>query len=143
MTTNQANKQRYGKRFFSIMLPALLLFGIFPGSADCNDGWSLFRKKVVSAAITTVQANPEFNYINVKWVMRNQCTDGTYLIERSTDGENFEIVGLRRGVAAPNSEMEFYFVDKEPPTGQVFYRIRHFGNDNMELLSKAFVSSTM
>lgn len=37
--------------------------------------------------------------------------------------------------------MEFYFVDNEPPSGPVFYRVRHFGNDNSELLSKAVTSS--
>lgn len=126
------------KSFFTLFTILFFLFMLPSTPAQSKDGWGIFKKKTLSPAITTVSAQSEHNYVNVKWVTRNQCIDGTYLIERSTDGETFEIIGLRRGVpSGPNNEMEFFFIDNEPPAGQVYYRIRHFGNDNSEILSKA------
>lgn len=146
MDTSKSYSTRLAKRLrcFGLVLPILLLLLAFPASSSSainKDGKGSFKKKMVSATITSISATAEYNYINIKWITRNQCIDGTYLIERSTDGENFEIIGLRRGVAVGRTDMEFYFVDKEPPAGPVYYRIRHFGNDNSEMLSKAVSGS--
>jgi hypothetical protein len=135
--TSRAVRWNTLTHFFLTLLFVSITIG---GSAqrDSRDGAS---KKRTSPVITTLAAKPERDYVRVIWTTQNQCIDGTYLVERSTDGETFEIIGLRRGINIGEAGgMEFFFIDNEPPAeSNVYYRIRHFGNDNSELLSKAVI----
>lgn len=124
------------------LLVALLLTISAIAPAQVAEG--SFKHKVVNAAIISLNAQGNSQYNTIRWTTRSACIEGTYLVERSTDGETFEIIGLRRGVATgEGNEMEYFFIDKEAPQGDVYYRVRHFGNDNSEMLSKAVITQQM
>lgn len=125
-----------------LLLTLLLTAATALAPAQVVDG--SLRNKIVNAAIISLNAQGDSQHNTIRWTTRSACIEGTYLIERSTDGETFEIIGLRRGVATgEDHDMEYFFIDKQPPQGEVFYRVRHFGNDNSEMLSKAVVTQQM
>lgn len=117
---------------------SLLFLFLLPVKVESHGPWKLFSKKrACSPVITSVLARIENSRVNVIWNTKTQCISGTYVIERSTDMENFEIIGMRKGVVLDEkTAATFSFIDSVPPSGPVYYRIRHFGNDNSELLSK-------
>ena len=132
------------KKATGLLLTLLLtVTSIIASAQRLGDGE--LKNKNVNAAIISLNALSETQHNTVRWITRSACIEGTYLVERSTDGETFEIIGLRRGVSTgPNNNMEYFFVDREPPQGeQVFYRVRHFGNDNSEMLSKSVVTKQL
>lgn len=76
------------------------------------------------------------NYVNgttsLSWIVSDQKCKGTFIIYRSTDGENFEIIGLEESVlVSKKTDNEYFFNDNEPITsGQFYYKIFYLGVNN-------------
>jgi 1,4-alpha-glucan branching enzyme len=70
------------------------------------------------------------NAVNLQWNVANEINNDHYEVERSTDGVNFVSIGL---VASLNSNTQtttsYSFVDKQPATGTVYYRIQQVDKD--------------
>lgn len=70
------------------------------------------------------------------WNVINQRADGTYVIYRSFDGENYEAIGLKDGIGVPIAEpIAYYYIDETPLDGMSFYKVIHFGKGNSFLVS--------
>jgi hypothetical protein len=65
-------------------------------------------------------------YLN--WVAKGNSTDCIYVIERSTDGNEFEPVGLKEGIGSP-LELLYSWVDVKPLSGTAHYRIKQIDNE--------------
>ena len=66
----------------------------------------------------------------VRWLVSNDEKDGIFIVERSTDGVEFEALGFKDRVGSPLCVNLFYsFVDEAPLTGQSYYRIMSVGTD--------------
>ena len=73
-------------------------------------------------------------YLN--WNVANQSNDGRYVIYRSSDGEHYEVIGLRKGIGVPFSQpIAYYFTDESPCDGTATYKIIHFGMNKCFLIS--------
>jgi len=73
-------------------------------------------------------------YLN--WNVTDKHTDGTYVIYRSSDGKNYEVIGLKNGIGVPiSSPIAYYFTDESPCDGTSTYKIFHFGINNSFLVS--------
>jgi len=73
-------------------------------------------------------------YLN--WNVANQHVNGTYVIYRSSDGENYEAIGLMDGIGVPVSQpIAYYFTDESYCSGTVSYKVIHFGINNSFLVS--------
>lgn len=70
----------------------------------------------------------------VSWTSKNETADCLYIVERSKDGASFESVGIKEGVG---SELELYYswIDKNPPAGFAYYRVKKITRDGMQLYS--------
>lgn len=70
--------------------------------------------------------------VYLSWVAENQKCDGTFIVYRSSDGQNFEIIGVQQAVKTPdNNAVGYGFIDNvSVPYGQVYYKIMHLGTDN-------------
>lgn len=70
----------------------------------------------------------------VSWTSKNEAADCLYIVERSTDGAAFESVGIKEGVG---SELELYYswIDKNPPAGFAYYRVKKITRDGLQLFS--------
>ncbi|MFM1745658.1 MAG: hypothetical protein RLZZ630_1595 [Bacteroidota bacterium] len=70
----------------------------------------------------------------VSWTSKNETADCLYIVERSSDGAAFESVGIKEGVG---SELELYYswIDKNPPAGFAYYRVKKITRDGLQLYS--------
>jgi hypothetical protein len=50
-------------------------------------------------------------------------------VEKSNDGNNFHQIGIVQGVGTSEKEQVYQFVDKQPGSGQSFYRLRQVSKD--------------
>ncbi|MBC7650586.1 MAG: T9SS type A sorting domain-containing protein, partial [Deinococcales bacterium] len=70
------------------------------------------------------------NVVNLQWMVTNQVNNDHYEVERSTNGVNFTNIG---SVASNNttqgSTVTYNFVDKQPISGTVYYRIKQVDKD--------------
>lgn len=65
-------------------------------------------------------------YLN--WVAKGNSTDCIYVIERSSDGNEFEPVGLKEGIGS-TLELLYSWVDAKPVSGTAHYRIKQIDNE--------------
>lgn len=66
----------------------------------------------------------------VRWLVQNDEKDGLFVIERSSDGNEFEALGFKDRVGSSLCVNLFYsYIDEEPLNGQTYYRIMSVGTD--------------
>lgn len=70
------------------------------------------------------------NSVKIDWMAYNETPDGVFVVERSIDGENFEIIGepVPGNKFAANGN-GYYLMDDAPRNGLNHYQIRHFDNE--------------
>lgn len=70
---------------------------------------------------TAVKAD---NIVYLNWHVLNQKNNALYLIERSADGNNFEIIDYKQGYGSEVPiKLLFSYVDKAPLSSKGYYRI--------------------
>jgi len=70
----------------------------------------------------------------VNWTAKNESNDCIYIVERSGDGSHFESVGVKEGVAS-DVELFYSWMDKNPPAGFGYYRVKKITQDGLQLYS--------
>ena len=76
---------------------------------------------VVWKAFTALADN---NAVLLKWTIANQVNVQHYQVERSTDGRNYSILATIAAAADAGDLLYYQYKDKNPLTGETFYRIR-------------------
>lgn len=67
--------------------------------------------------------------VNLKWITESEINNDFFTIERSKDGESFEVVDILEG-AGNSSEMRRYNMEDENPyTGTSYYRLKQTDYD--------------
>ncbi|MFI5164809.1 MAG: hypothetical protein ACHQHP_06140 [Bacteroidia bacterium] len=68
----------------------------------------------------------------LSWFVTGLKTEGSFIIYRSQDGENFEIIGVEQSSkTADNAHVGYFFTDNKPTqTGTLYYKIAHIGTNN-------------
>ena len=97
---------------------------------------------MVQAASYSQQATSIFNYTTVynsgkvflNWTAKNEPTDCIYIVERSSDGRQFESVGVKEGIGT-NVELFYSWMDQTPPAGFAYYRIKKITKDGTQFYS--------
>ena len=69
------------------------------------------------------------------WIVKSNSVDCIYVIERSSDGKEYEPVGLKEGIGSP-LELLYSWVDTKPINGTTYYRIKQIDN-NGKLVAEA------
>lgn len=125
MSDSMTNKLSVS-RFFMYAMELIVLFflvfatvSVFAQSRNTEPGKLQFTKQ-------TAVFNSGKVYIN--WVAKENSPDCIYVIERSTDGTEYEPVGLKEGISSP-LELLYSWVDAKPVAGTVHYRIQEINND--------------
>jgi hypothetical protein len=66
----------------------------------------------------------------VRWLVQNDEKDGLFIVERSSDGTQFEALGFKDRVGSALCVNLFYsYIDEEPISGQSYYRVMSVGTD--------------
>jgi hypothetical protein len=97
---------------------------------------------MVQAASYSQQATNIFNYTTVynsgkvflNWTAKNEPTDCIYIVERSSDGRQFESVGVKEGIGT-NVELFYSWMDQTPPAGFAYYRVKKITKDGTQFYS--------
>jgi hypothetical protein len=60
----------------------------------------------------------------LKWTTASETNNDYFSVERTLDGENVETIAIVKGAGNSNVLRDYSFIDKNPPKGTVYYRIR-------------------
>ncbi len=60
----------------------------------------------------------------IKWVTLSEVDHSHYIVERSTDGVNFDILTRKKGIGGPETRAEYEVYDTEPAIGVNYYRMK-------------------
>ncbi|MFM8432615.1 MAG: hypothetical protein ACKOA1_07455, partial [Bacteroidota bacterium] len=115
-----------------IVLLYILVFVAFSTFAQGNNP-NISKPGKLEFAKQTVVFNAGKVYVN--WVSKSNSVDCIYVIERSSDGLEFEPVGLKEGIGSP-MELLYSWVDVKPISGTSHYRIKQI-NDQGILVAQA------
>tara|TARA_Y100001933_G_scaffold142207_1_gene141111 strand:+ start:1515 stop:3041 length:1527 start_codon:yes stop_codon:yes gene_type:complete len=61
--------------------------------------------------------------VRIEWTTKSEVNNQNFAIERSTDGENFEVIEDIEGAGNSFEEINYMTYDLNPPKGIVYYRI--------------------
>lgn len=97
---------------------------------------------MVQAAAYSQQATSIFNYTTVynsgkvflNWTAKDEPADCIYIVERSSDGRQFESVGVKEGIGT-NVELFYSWMDQAPPAGFAYYRVNKITKDGTQFYS--------
>ena len=78
---------------------------------------------VLPVIITAFSGRLQDGYASLQWTGSNETADTKYVIERSTNQNNFTAVGTVDGQSVTGSE-SYHFVDPQLVAGPTYYRIR-------------------
>ena len=81
--------------------------------------------------IKKLTVTPKEGKVYLSWVVFNNMKNGMYVIERSIDGNNFEVIGFKKGI--PTSlplDLTFYYSDNIEVNEKITYRVIHIAEDN-------------
>jgi hypothetical protein len=84
-----------------------------------------------SLKITSFTSSDNNGKIVLNWIVVGQKCNGTYMVYRSIDGKNFEIIGIEQSVLVPKKDATYFFNDDNPANSdELYYKIYYFGADN-------------
>ncbi len=61
--------------------------------------------------------------VQLKWIITNQVNVKQYTVQRSTDGRNYSEIAQLAPVPDNGIQLVYLYTDKNPPEGEVYYRI--------------------
>ncbi len=68
-------------------------------------------------------AEAEKNKVNLEWTTASERNSDYFTIERTTDGENFEIIGTVKAAGNSSTIKHYHFTDFAPIAGISYYRL--------------------
>ena len=124
------------------------------GSIDDGTAWNISASDGICTADTIDEVNcekvtaVEWVYFTgevqeqgnlLKWGVASEIENDFYSVERSKDGESFEVIGTINGAGTDLSGNEYNFLDASAPSGVSYYRIVQYDYDgsssNTEVIS--------
>lgn len=135
--------EQQGSAFKFLFLVETIVFIILMAAA----GSSMAQTSTATSAAMVNAANNQsamniYNYntvynsgkVFVSWTSKNEPEDCVYVVERSTNGQEFSSVGVKEGIGA---EIELYYswIDQTPPAGFSFYRVKKITKEGNQLYS--------
>lgn len=114
----------------------LLMAAASSGMAQSHPGFENATELVQSTTPNIFNYSTNYNSgkIFVSWTSKNEQEDCVYIVERSSDGQEFVAVGIKEGIGA---EIELYYswIDQNPPAGFGYYRVKKITKDGQQLYS--------
>lgn len=141
-TFKSIRKKAASNKLFTFALELVILYVLIFAAI------STFAQEPATASKQTgklefVKENIVFNSgkVYMNWVSKPSSDDCIYVIERSTDGNEYEPVGLKEGIGSP-LELLYSWVDTKPLTGVTQYRVKQIDNEG-KLVAQADPKSVM
>ncbi len=106
---------------------------------------TVFTTSVLPVTLIDFQAKQNQETVDLTWLTGSEQNSDYYLIERSSDGINFELIGNVKAVGNSSNLQKYSFTDENPLIGLNYYRLKQFDMDGREtdfgIQSVTFVQS--
>src|SRR6185503_2656394 len=76
-------------------------------------------------------------YVQLQWTTESEWNSCCFMIERSSDGQNFSAIGMVNSSTNSNTSHQYRFADQNPLPGSSFYRLRLQNTDESFSYSSA------
>ncbi|MFI5164808.1 MAG: hypothetical protein ACHQHP_06135, partial [Bacteroidia bacterium] len=107
------------------------------GMSIVQNGKELKLSKDTSANMTFFSGTLAEGKVYLHWNVAGERSNGTYIVYRSSDAKNYQVVGYKDGVGVPiNQDIAYYFTDETPASGENSYIVFHLGDNKTFLTSE-------
>jgi len=100
------------------------------GNVAGIDNIKIFPYVALPVTIVNFDAKRSGNVNNLSWVTTQESNASRFVVERSTDGKNFNEIGFVAAFGNSSTAKNYRFVDAAPNKGNNYYRLRLVNNDN-------------
>lgn len=69
------------------------------------------------------------NYVQLDWVTASEVNNDYFVIERSKEGDDFEIIDTISGAGNSSESISYTYIDKSPYNGTSYYRLKQVDFD--------------
>lgn len=94
---------------------------------------------VLPIGLTHFEATCIDNFSTINWTTASEINNDYFTIERTTDGINFDMIGIVEGAGNSNQEQAYSFFDNQVSSGILYYRLRQTdfdgNNETSDLIS--------
>lgn len=101
------------------------------------DNMSSLSFVVLDVEIENLVAVPNSDHVALTWEARGEDADTRFYVERSSEGINFESLGMVSGQASKKDALQHEFQDYKPLFGLSYYRLRTVDCNGRESVSPA------
>jgi hypothetical protein len=84
---------------------------------------------IVPVELVYFDAEASENKVFVTWQTATEKNNDYFEIQRSSDGKNYEVLGVLQGAGESNELLNYRFVDESPLLGISYYRLRQVDYD--------------
>jgi len=98
-----------------------------------TNGASLDCSVVLPVTVTSFTCSPENGLIALDWKSQSEYNNDHYVVEKSSDGENFSVFGTVAGKGTTSQPSEYFAVDYHPYSGNNYYRLTQVDKDGTEV----------
>lgn len=91
---------------------------------------------VLPVTLSKFDAKYDAGKVNLDWTTETEINNDYFTIERSSDMENFEVLGIVKGNGNSNTKINYNFYDKSPIKGTSYYRLKQTDYDGTYKYSK-------
>jgi hypothetical protein len=103
-----------------------------------SDGFSTITTGLTPLPVELISflAVPEDEAIRVTWVTASETNNSFFEVEKSVDGESFQLVARISGAGTTQNRTEYEIVDNKPSPGVSYYRLVQHDFDGTTTFSK-------
>lgn len=83
----------------------------------------------VELALFEAEYDPNYNMVDLTWVTQTEINMSHYDVERSIDGEFYEVINRVQANGNTNMETQYIAIDNDPFSGVNYYRLKQFDRD--------------
>ncbi|PCJ26193.1 MAG: hypothetical protein COA97_06510 [Flavobacteriales bacterium] len=104
-----------------------VLYIVLDGNAGANCTYDISATNTVALPIELVNFGAkyikEYGIVELNWVTETEINNAFYTIEKSKDGEIFEVVGIVDGAGNSTTVNSYSLADQKPYKGTSYYRL--------------------
>ncbi|MBO9701183.1 MAG: T9SS type A sorting domain-containing protein [Sporocytophaga sp.] len=91
---------------------------------------------ILPVEFLNITAKGAKNGVEISWSTAWENNSNSFIVERSVDGISFQKIGTVKAGGNTSLVSNYSFVDKNPVSGVVYYRVTEVDNDGSQTLSK-------
>ena len=129
-TKDGLNDKKSDPKNFTMTFPSLLpnsfYYIVFDGASADKCTWLMTLSGPITLPIELLsfsgKNSGEYNLL--EWVTKSEINNDYFSVERSVDGENFEVIGKVKGGGNSTTSLSYNYTDVAPVTGINYYRLK-------------------